>query len=51
MGHYTTLTREPAFKVTRMTWEEFQEKWGRLVKEDGKLAYLDISLFQRREGT
>jgi len=33
-----------------MTWEEFQEKWGRLVKEDGKLAYLDIYHYHRERG-
>jgi hypothetical protein len=47
MGHYTTLTEEPAFKVTGMTWEEFQEKWDRLVKEDGELTYLDIYHWER----
>lgn len=47
MGHYTTLTEEPAFKVTGMTWEEFQEKWGKWVKEDGELTYLDIYHWER----
>jgi hypothetical protein len=42
MGHYTTLIEEPAFKVTGMTWEEFEEKWKKFVDEDGKLTYLDL---------
>jgi hypothetical protein len=42
MGHYTTLTEEPAFKVTGMTWKEFQEKWDALVEEDGECSYLSL---------
>jgi len=48
MAHYMTLMKEPAFKVTGMTWEEFQEKWDRLVKGDGRLTYLDIYHWERK---
>jgi hypothetical protein len=47
MGHYTTLTEEPAFKVTGMTWEEFQQKWKKFVEEDGECSYLDLYHWKR----
>lgn len=38
MGYYSTLTECSGFKVTGMTWDEFQEKWKKIADGDCYLS-------------